>query len=138
VINSTLILLTYKGKVLLTFQESIPFKFKDEVWQCIGGVKPENATEQEAIIKLVEKEIGIRLDSVELLSKQLRKNLTENFYWAKLTDGNVNSIKREEGKLINFYSVSELKTLALTAPTSYLFSKHAEILEHVGSSNTIL
>lgn len=125
----TFILLTYRGKILLTTQENNLIALKNFLWNFIGGVKEQNKSELETITKLVESETGIKLPSVHFLSKQRIKDITEYFYWAELTDDNVNNIERGEGRLINFYSFSEIKKLLLTDSTKLFISKHHDLLE---------
>ncbi len=125
----TSILLTYKGKVLLTFRESTPNIINNAIWHFIGGIKQKNKSEKETITKIIEKETGIKLTSVEFLLKQDIENITEHFYGAKLTDQDVNNMQRGEGQLINFYSISELKNLSLAPSTKHFISKYPELLE---------
>ena len=130
-VDFALILLTYKGKVLLTFQGDNSNVLNNAIWHFIGGIKQKNKSEIETITKLVERETGIKLASVDFLSKQSLKDISEHLYWAKLTDDNVNNMDRGEGQLINFYSVAELENLCLSTSTKHFISKHSELLKNI-------
>ncbi|EKD64962.1 MAG: hypothetical protein ACD_50C00231G0006 [uncultured bacterium] len=125
----TFILLKYRGKILLTAKENNLIDLKNFLWNFIGGVKEQNKSELETIIKLVENETGIKLPSAHFLSRQRIKDITEYFYFAELSDDNVNNMERLEGRLISFYSFSEIKKLLLTDSTKLFISKHGDILE---------
>jgi ADP-ribose pyrophosphatase YjhB (NUDIX family) len=133
VINShfTRILLTYKGKVLLTIKESHPNVLQKTFWHFIGGLTQKNKSEEETITKIVEKETSIKLESVELLSTQDTDTSTEYYYCAKLSDENVNNMQRAEGQLINFFAFSELDKLSLSNSTRQFISKHRDVLDNI-------
>ena len=128
------ILLTYKGKILLTFTENNPNALQNVLWHFIGGVKQKDKSEEETITKLVEKETSIKLVSIEFLSSQGFDNSTEHFYSAKLTDENVNNMERAEGQIINFFTLSEIEKLPLSISTQLFISKHKDLLENMRNS----
>jgi len=127
--DAALILLTYKGKILLMLQNSSPLVIKDKLWCFIGGSKQKNKSVEASISKLVEKETSIKLPSVEFLSTGLIDEQTSYFYHANLTDENVNNIKRDNDKIFNFFSFREITKLTLTPATKLFVSKHKDILE---------
>ena len=128
------ILLTYKGKVLLTFTENDPNALQNVIWHFIGGLRQKNKSEEETITKLVEEETSIKLVSVEFLSSQNLDNSIEHYYCAKLTDEDVNNMKRAEGQLINFFTFSEIEKLPLSTSTKLFISKHRDFLENIRNS----
>ena len=128
------ILLTYKGKVLLTFRESNPNALQNILWHFIGGMKQKDKSEEETITQLVERETSIKLVSVEFLSSESVENSIEHHYCAKLTDEDVNNMERGEGQLINFFTFSEIEKLPLSTSTKLFISKHRDFLENIRNS----
>lgn len=115
-----LILLTYKGKVLLMYKMSGPLDAKKHEWCFIGGQKDSEESFEEAMAKRVEKEANIKIEEIEFVSK--------NCYHARLTDDNVNKIKRDEGQLLDFFTLGEAQKLLLSEPTREFVSKHADLI----------
>ncbi len=128
------ILLTYKGKVLLTVTENNPNALQNVIWRFIGGMKQKNKSQEETITKLVEKETSIKLVSVEFLSSESVENSIEHHYCAQLTDEDVNNMERAEGQLINFFTFSEIEKLPLSASTKLFITKHRDFLENIRNS----
>lgn len=104
----SLILLTYKGKVLLTHRRKGPGDEEKHPWSFISGARG-------------EKELGIKIENVECIS--------ESYYHAKLTDDNVNRIERAENQILEFFSPRELESLPLTDSTRQFISKHSILIE---------
>lgn len=125
----SLILLTYKGKVLLTGKDYPDHVVEKSAWCFITGIKQENNSLMETIRQRVEEETGISLDTIEFLSSCKYKNRIRHFYHGVLTDDNVNNIKRPEGKLINFFSLKELENISLTVSSQLLIEKHRSLLD---------
>ena len=92
--SPSLILLTYKGKVLLMHKQKSVIDEENHPWCLIGGVRENKESFENAMARRVEKETGIKIENVEFVS--------ENCYHARLTDDNVNKIKRAENQLLDF------------------------------------
>ena len=125
----SLILLTYKGKILLTSRETDLITVEKSPWCFIYAPKEKNKPLEETIRRRVEKETSIKLDSVEFLSSCDYKDKKRHFYHAQLSDKNVNNITRSEGRLIQFFTVKELEKLSLTLSSRLLVLKHKRLLE---------
>ena len=119
-ISTCLILLTYKGKALLMYRMSSPIDAKEQEWCFIGGRKDGGESFEEAMSRRVEKEANIKVEEVEFVS--------ENCYHARLTDDNVNNIKRGEGQLLDFFTIGEVQKLHLSEPTRQFVSKHSSLI----------
>lgn len=130
-IDSSLILLTYKGKVLLMLRNNKQTVLKDNKWSFIGGTKEKNKSSEQSIFNEVEKQMSIKLTSVEFLSSSLYKEAKKYYYYAKLTDDNVNNIKRDEGQTLYFFTLLELEKLPLTTSTRSFVSKYKGLLKTV-------
>lgn len=115
-----LILLTYKGKVLLMHKRNGPRDEEKHPWCFIGGVREKTESFERSLARRVEKEAGIKIDNVEFVS--------ESCYRARLTDNNVNKIERAENQLLDFFSLKELRKLFLSEPTQQFISKHATLI----------
>ncbi len=110
-----LILLTYKGKVLLMYKQKSVIDEEKHPWCFIGGVKKEKESFEDTIKRRVEEEAGIKIENIECVSK-LR-------YHARLTDDHVNKIKRAENQLLDFFNPKELKKLYLSKSTEEFISR---------------
>jgi len=89
-------------------------------WCFIGGVRGKKESFEEALSRKVENEMGIKIEKVECVS--------ESCYHAKLTDDNVNQIKRAENQLLDFFSPKELRNLFLSHSTQAFISKHKNLI----------
>ena len=126
-----LILLTYKGKVLLMHRNTQPNILEIKDWCFIGGVKEKHKSFEETICRDVERETSIRLKEVELLSDGLYSDEKKHFYHAELTDENVNDIKRGEGQALDFFTLRELERLNLSPSTKLFVEKHWGLLKQI-------
>lgn len=64
--------------------------------------------------------MGIKIDNVEFVS--------EFCYHARLTDDNVNHIKRSENQLLDFFSLKEVKKLFLSNQTAKFILNHSSLV----------
>lgn len=137
-IDSSIILLTYKGKLLLTMMRDVKqVVLKQGTWSFIGGLREENESLEESIVREVEGEMHITLYAVDFLSSQLYEDRTNYLYHAALTDDNVNNIERDEGKSLDFFSLQELEKLPLAPSTRLFIEKHKDLLEIKTSQITL-
>lgn len=114
------ILLTYKGKILLMYKSNSSIDKEKHPWHLIGALKEKSESFKNAVVRRVEKEMGIKVDKVEFVS--------ESCYHARLTDHNVNNIKRAEGQLLNFFTLEETRKLLLSNTTQQLLSKYSALI----------
>lgn len=122
-IDSCLILLTYKGKVLLLQQDDIFKQLQNNTWHLIEKRTTQDQSTQEAITQEVERETHIRLEDVSLLMSMSSQNRREYLFHAQLTDSDVNRIQRAEGRIIQFFTLRELKKLPLEASANYFLTE---------------
>ncbi|MBU2632716.1 NUDIX hydrolase [Patescibacteria group bacterium] len=125
----SLILLTYKGKILLTNKDYPDHSVEKSAWCFISEHKKTNSSPKDTILKKVIEETAISLNAIKFLSSCKYKNKIRHFFYGTLTDDNVNNIKRPEGKLINFFSIKELGNLSLTVSSQLLIEKHRDLLD---------
>ena len=119
--SPSLILLTYKGKALLMHKQKSVLDAEKHPWSFISGVKEKKESLEKTLAKRVHKEMGIKIENVEYVS--------DSYYHARLTDDNVNSIKRAEHQLLDFFTLKELKKLFLSSDTYDFVSKHGDLIE---------
>jgi len=118
--SSGVILLTYKGKVLLMHKQESVIDEENHPWCFIEGFKEEKESFENALSRTVEEEAGIVIENVECVS--------ESCYHAKLTDDNVNNIQRGENQLLDFFNPKDLKKLLLSKTTQEFISKHSSLI----------
>lgn len=118
--STGLILLTYKGKALLMYKTDSPIDVEKHEWCFINGKRNEKESFEQALSRKVEKEANIKVNEVELVS--------ENFYHARLTDDNVNQIKRGERQLLDFFTLRDMQKLHLEASTKSFISKFGNLI----------
>ena len=94
---------------------------------CSHNHSQEDMLEQ-AVIKKVKDEIGIKLKKIILLSSSANDSFKTNYYYSELTDQDVNEITRDDHQLVNFFSLAEVDTLQLSPVTQSLLSRHRDIL----------
>ena len=138
-IDMSLILLAYKGKVLLMLRDFNPIALDNPVfsqentWRFISGVKEKSKTLEESILNKVVKITGIRPQRIEFLSEGILNERKKYFYFANLTDKNVNEIQRN-GQVLQFFTVRELEKLNLTVSTRMFVDSHKELLLNLGKN----
>ena len=115
-----LILLTYKGKVLLMHKQKSVIDEEKHPWSLIGGIREKKESFEKALCRRVHKEAGIKIENVQFVS--------EFCYRAELTDDNVNNIQRAENQLLDFFTPREVGKLFLSRATEEFISKHASII----------
>jgi NADH pyrophosphatase NudC (nudix superfamily) len=117
---SGLILLTYKGKVLLMHKEKSVIDDQKHPWCLIGGFKESKETFEKALQRRVKNETGILIENINYLS--------ESCYHASLTDDNVNKIQRKEHQLLDFFTPRELNKLYLANSTQDFIAKYSDLI----------
>lgn len=89
-------------------------------WCLISVYGKTNEVIKESLLKEVKKETNIRVERIDLVSK--------NYYIAKLTDDNVNNIKRDEFQLLNFFTPDEARKIPLTYSTKQFLRNHSHLI----------
>jgi len=116
----SLVLLTYKNKVLLMYKSNNSIDEEKHPWCLIGGIKEKEESFENAMSRWVEKEMGIKIENVEYVS--------DYCYHARLTDDNVNKIQRAENQLLDFFTLKEVKNLFLSNTTAQFISKYGALI----------
>lgn len=120
-VNSAgLILLTYKGKVLLMHKEKSVIDEEKHPWCTIGGIRHAKESFEETLQRRVENETGIKIKNVE--------HISDSYYHASLTDDNVNKMQRKEHQLLDFFTPRELNKLFLANSTQDFIAKHSDLI----------
>lgn len=126
--EQSIVLLTYKGKVLLVSKDYVLPSSDPTPWHFIFGAKKEHESGEDSVCRMVKKETSIQLDAVEYLGSMQENDEKRFFFHASLTDDNVNNIVRRDGEVVGFFSVKELTGLSLSLFTKQLIGMHADIL----------
>lgn len=127
--NESLVLLTYKEKILLMIRNYVFNSGLKKTWCMIGGEKGSNESCEKAIIRKIKEEMNIKINDVKLLLVSPSNNKNTYFYHGKLTDNNVNFIERSEGQELQFFDLEELDKLQLAASADLFFKQNKNIVE---------
>lgn len=127
--RSSLILLTYKGKILVMHRDNNPLV--QNPWTFIEGKRGAKTSFLETIIRKVEEETSLRLEEPKFISSAKDDGTEKHFFHADLSDKEVNSINRDEGLTLGFYSLKEIEKLSLTASTRAFVAKVRDFMEEL-------
>lgn len=131
----SLIILTYKNKVLLRLHNTDPLALsiqsnsKKNVWSFLSVSREKNKTLKTSIIAKVERETGIKLDGATLLLDSVTDVNNKHFFHASLNDDNVNSMHREDGETLQFFALKELTQLNLTVSTKSFIENNSSMIQ---------
>lgn len=123
VFPQSLILLTYKGKILLMHKTKGVLDTDAHPWCLIGGQRRDKESFEDAMIRSVEKETGIKIENIERIS--------EFKYHATLTDDNINKMQRGEFQLLDFFALKDLQRLLLSDSTREFVVKYGHLSANV-------
>ena len=119
----SLVLLTYKGKILLRLQESDPtlignnrITAKSNVWSFIGATISKNKTIKESIVEKVKRSTSIQLTNINYV-KGITQDKNIHYFHAELSDNNINNIVRKDGEVMQFFTLNEIDGLTLSMPS---------------------
>lgn len=129
-----LILLTYKGKILLLQRENIINTQNIHAWHFIKKMRVNDAPAESAIIQEVRNETHVLLDKVTLISKVTYGNTIQYLFHSQLSDKNVNNIKRGEGRLLQFFGLNEVNKLQIQPSTKMFFLNNKTFFENLSVS----
>lgn len=130
-INESLILLTYKEKILLMIKNYVYNSGARKIWCMIGGAKGSSESFEKAIVRRIKEEMNIKINDIKLLSVLPSSNKDIYFYHAKLSDNNVNLIERSEGQELQFFNLKELDKLCLATSANLFFTQNKSIVEEL-------
>lgn len=128
-LNESLILLTYKEKILLMIRDYVFNSGLQKTWRMIGGEKVSNESCEKTITRCVKEEMNIKITDVKFLLVTPSDNKNTYFYHGKLTDNNVNFIQRAEGQELQFFDLKELGKIQLTKSADLFFTQNKNIVE---------
>ena len=130
-LNESLILLTYKEKILLMIRNYVVNSGVQKTWCMVGGEKGINESFEKTIVRKIKEEMSIEISDVKFLLNSPSDNKNTHFYHGKLTDNNVNFIQRAEGQELQFFNLKELGKLNLTTSADSFFTENRNIVEEL-------
>jgi len=133
-VNESLILLTYKEKILLMIRNYVFNSGAQKIWCMIGGEKGNNESFEKTIARRIKEEMNIEINDIKFLLTTPSENKNTYFYHGKLTDNNVNFIERAEGQELQFFDLEELNKIQLTSSANLFFSQNKNIVEELLSN----
>ena len=114
--NNNSIVISYKNKLLLF---SFDYPFQKNQWGFVGENADYAGSNSKTISKLLQEITKLK----EPLQKmQVSGQAGDFFYFIKLSDNNVNSIVRNNGQKLEFYTIREIEKLNLTEETDRFLS----------------
>jgi len=128
-LDESLILLTYKEKILLMIRNYVFNSGIQKTWSMIGGKKENNESCEKTIIRKIKEEMNIKIADVKFLLTTSSSEKDTYFYHGKLTDDNVNFIQRSEGQELQFFDLKELGKLNLVTSADHFFAQNKNIIE---------
>ncbi len=122
------LLITYKGKLLLTTRDLIINDHIRNVWGFLGEGKLKKNSKKNVVAREISDATKLTLSDIEVVELA---DETDNkvLYHAKLTDDDVNCIVRRSGERLEFYDIKELDNLTLTQATNSIISKNRQKLQ---------
>lgn len=130
-LNESLVLLTYKEKILLMIRDYVFNSGVEKIWCMIGGEKESNESFEKTISRKIKEEMNIRVNDVKLLFIVPSDSKNTYFYHGKLTDSNVNLIERAEGQELQFFDLKELNKLHLATSANLFFIQNKNFVEEL-------
>lgn len=130
-LNESLVLLTYKDKILLMIKGYASNSTVQKIWHMIGGEKENSESFEKTILRKIKEEMNIKIADVKLILVSPSYDKNTYFYHGKLTDNNVNFMEREEGHELQFFNLKELDKLQLATSTNLFFTKHRNAVEEL-------
>jgi hypothetical protein len=127
--NESLILLTYKEKILLMIKNYVFNSGLEKTWCMIGGEKGAHESFEKTINRKIKEDMNIEVSDVKFLLDSPSDNKNIHFYHGKLTDKNVNFMQRAEGQELQFFDLKELNKLNLTTSADLFFTRNRNIVE---------
>lgn len=129
--NESLVLLTYKEKILLMIKNYVFNSGLRKTWRMIGGEKENNESCEKTIARCIKKEMNIKISDIKLLLVAPSADKNTYFFHGKLTDSNVNLIERAEGQELQFFDLKELNKLQLAISADHFFTQNKNIVEEL-------
>jgi len=130
-LSESLVLLTYKEKILLMIRNYVFNSGLQKTWCMIGGKRESNESCEKTIIRKIKEEMNIKINDVKLLLVAPSDDKDTYFYHGKLTDKNVNFIERAEGQELQFFDLKELDKIQLTTSANLFFTQNKNIVEEL-------
>jgi ADP-ribose pyrophosphatase YjhB (NUDIX family) len=130
-LDESLVLLTYKEKILLTIKNYIINSGTQKTWSLIGGEKKTDESLEKTVIRNIKEDMKIEVGDIKFLLVAPSDNKNTYFYHGKLTDNNVNLIERAEGQELQFFDLKELNKIRLTSSADSFFTQNRNIIEEL-------
>lgn len=127
---SSSILLTYKGKLLLSSPDLNSSGIPQDSWSLIGGKKVEAESFEQAIRRKIKYATKLELKNIQPLTDAAGSS-GKCFYHGELTDNDVNAIERREGERLEFFTLPEAEKLTLTEMTQEILTDYKNQLEEL-------
>ena len=109
-----IILTSSEGKFLIQLRDNNPKITNPGKWGLFGGSSEDQETPQEAIIREIEEELGIKLESLKL--KEIYSKDPNFLFFYELNDGEEKRLKLMEGQKIGKFTIKEILDLPNLAP----------------------
>ena len=129
-------IVAYKGKLLLILRDNkfeIPFP---NTWEYIGGGKDDNESFEEAGLREIEEEIGVRPVNYTFLGTDNYPGRQAGRFIAILTDEEYQKIRfGNEGQKFNFFTLDETLTLDMAPGLKKFLDNNRGVLKDILENN---
>lgn len=108
------VVLFNNNKILLQFRDNNPKISNPNMWGIFGGGVEKGETPEQAAIRELREELGLRMEKLEPLLKTEFKG--EKIYLFKQRIKNISNLKLNEGQNMKFFSKEEILNIKNTVP----------------------
>lgn len=110
--SANIILINDKNEVLLHLRDNKPTIQYPNMWALPGGYVETGETPEQCIVREINEELGVELETVVLLVAAQRSYGFEYTFWAR-ANFRVEDITLTEGQAIRWFSPDEVKSTKL-------------------------
>lgn len=127
--DESMALLTYTDKILLMLRDNRTLVTDASTWCFIGGPKKNKESSEQSVLRNIQEETNLSLPFLTFITTIQEADRKIHLYHATLTTDNLNNIKRGERQNLDFFTLRELKKLALESATKLFITEYQDMIE---------
>lgn len=129
--EASLVILTYKGRILLILRDNNPEVVSPNHWAVPGGVKEINETFEQTALREIKEELNIDLKNLKFLVELKYLDRFKKLYFSTLSEAQVKEIILYEGQKFDFFTPEEASHLLLARSTKLFFDSYLHLIKSV-------